>query len=59
VGREETWRAAVSKEKVSIDLLCTRVMTMTAEIRDVQLRFGALDHDLLHWKTAAPQSRPG
>jgi hypothetical protein len=36
----------VSDEKVSLDLLGSRVLTMTAELRDLQLRFGALEHRL-------------
>lgn len=34
----------MSDEKVSLDLLGSRVLTVTAELRDLQLRFGALEH---------------
>jgi hypothetical protein len=33
----------VSDEKISLDLLGTRVATLTAEVRDLQVRFGALE----------------
>lgn len=33
----------VSEEKVSLELLGMRVATLTAEVRDLQLRFGALE----------------
>jgi hypothetical protein len=33
----------VSDEKVSLDLLGSRMLTMTAELRDLQLRVGALE----------------
>jgi len=34
----------VSDEKISLELLGSRVLTLTAELRDVQLRLGALEH---------------
>jgi chromosome segregation ATPase len=33
----------VSEEKISLELLGARVATLTAEVRDLQLRFGALE----------------
>ena len=33
----------MSEEKISLDLLGSRVLTLTAELRDVQLRLGALE----------------
>jgi hypothetical protein len=33
----------VSDERVSLELLGSRVLTMTAELRDLQLRVGALE----------------
>ncbi len=33
----------VSEEKISLELLGMRVATLTAEVRDLQLRFGALE----------------
>ncbi len=33
----------MSDERVSLDLLGSRVLTMTAELRDLQLRVGALE----------------
>ena len=34
----------MSDEKISLELLGARVLTLTAELRDVQLRIGALEH---------------
>ena len=36
----------MSEEKISLDLLGSRVLTLTAELRDVQLRLGALEQRL-------------
>ncbi len=33
----------MSEEKISLELLGVRVMTITAELRDVQLRLGAIE----------------
>ena len=33
-------------EKISLELLGSRMLTMTAELRDLQLRFGALEQRL-------------
>jgi predicted nucleic acid-binding Zn-ribbon protein len=37
---------SVSDEKISLELLGSRMLTMTAELRDLQLRFGALEQRL-------------
>ncbi len=34
----------MSDEKITLDLLGSRVLTLTAELRDVHLRLGALEH---------------
>ena len=34
----------MSDEKVSLELLDTRVLSMTAEVRDLQVRFTAMEH---------------
>ncbi len=36
----------MSDEKISLELLGSRMLTMTAELRDLQLRFGALEQRL-------------
>ncbi len=36
----------MSEEKISLDLLGARVLAITAELRDVQLRLGALEQRL-------------
>ena len=34
----------MSDEKISLELLGTRVLTLTAEVRDLQQRFSAMEH---------------
>jgi hypothetical protein len=55
------WRAAVSDERVSLELLGSRVLTMTAELRDLQLRVGALEQRFgaLESRLGALESRFG
>jgi chromosome segregation ATPase len=42
IGRERE-RGRVSDEKISLEWLGSRVLTLTAELRDLQLRFRALE----------------
>ncbi len=51
----------MSDEKISLELLGTRVMTITAELRDVQLRLSALEQRLgaLEARFGAMEARIG
>jgi septal ring factor EnvC (AmiA/AmiB activator) len=51
----------VSDEKISLELLGSRMLTMTAELRDLQLRFGAIEQRLgaLEQRIGAIESRFG
>jgi len=51
----------VSDERVSLELLGSRVLTMTAELRDLQLRVGALEQRFgaLESRLGALESRFG
>ncbi len=51
----------MSGEKVSLELLGSRMLTMTAELRDLQLRFGAIEQRLgaLEQRIGALEQRIG
>ncbi len=48
-------------DKISLDLLGSRMLTMTAELRDLQLRFGAIEQRLgaLEQRFSAIEQRIG